>query len=60
MAHAFGIKASGAAFDGHFPNKAGPHQVTKIVISSSPRRARIDTIHGFKNFRSRGMPGVIH
>src|SRR6516225_2458032 len=53
MAHAFGIESGGAALDRHFTNQTRPHQVPQIVISRGPRRARIEAIHSFENFRSR-------
>jgi K+-transporting ATPase c subunit len=59
MAHALKVESSGAALDRNFTYQACSHQVAQIVISRSPRRARICTIHGLKNFRSRRMSLMI-
>jgi hypothetical protein len=60
MPHASGIESCGATLDGHFPHQTRPHQVPQIVISRGPGRTRIHTIHGFEDFRSRGMPVAFH
>src|SRR5438552_4313502 len=58
MPHAFRIESRGAALDGHFTHQTRLHQVPQIVIRRGPGRAWIQAIHGFEDFRSRGMPGV--
>ena len=60
MPHVFRIESRGAALDGHFTHQTRLHQVPQIVISCSPRRARIQPIHALENFRSRRMPGAFH
>jgi hypothetical protein len=60
MPQAFRIESRGAALDGHFTHQTRLHQVPQIVISRGPGRARIHTIHGFGDFRSRRMPVVFH
>jgi len=60
MPRAFRIESRGAALDRHFTHQTRLHQVPQIVISRGPRRARIHAIHGFKDFRGRGMPVVFH
>jgi len=58
MPHALRIKARGAALHGHFTHQTRVHQVSQIIISRGPRRARIGTIHASEDFGSRGMAGV--
>ena len=60
MPHAFRIESRGAALHGHFTHQTRLHQVPQIVISGGPGRARIHAIHGFEDFRGRGMPVVFH
>ena len=60
MPHPFRIESRRAALDGHFTHQTRLHQISQIVIGRGPGRARIQAIHGFKDFRSRGMPGVFH
>jgi hypothetical protein len=58
MQQAFGIESRGTAFDRHFTHQARLHQVSQIVVSGGPGRARIHAIHGFEDFDSGGMPVV--
>src|SRR5580692_4497363 len=60
VSHAFRIKSGGAALDGHFTYQTRLHQVPQIVVGRSPGRAWIHAIHGFEDFRSRGMTVVFH
>src|ERR1700722_11113096 len=60
MSRASRIKSRGAPLDGHFTYQTRLHQVPQIVISRSPGRERIHAIHGFEDFRSRGMTVVFH
>ncbi len=60
MPRALRIESRRAAFDSHFTHQACAHQVAKIVIRRGPGRARIDAIHRFEDFRSRGMAVVLH
>ena len=60
MPYAFRIESRGAALHGHFTHQTRLHQVPQIVISRGPGRARINPIHGFEDFGSRGMPVVFH
>jgi len=59
MAHAFGIEAGGAAFDGDFADQAGFDEVAQIVINGGPGRARVEAIDGFEDFGSGGMAGML-
>ena len=56
----FQIEPPGAALDGHFPHQTRLHQVPQIVISCGSGGAGIHAIHGFEDFRRRGMPLVVH
>ena len=60
MPHTFRIESRGPTLDGHFADQASLHQVPQIIVSCGPGRARVHTIDGFKNFRSRGMPVGFH
>ena len=60
MPHACRIEARGTALDGHLSHQTRLNQVPQIVISGGPGRARIRAIHGFEDFRGRGMAVVLH
>ncbi len=60
MPNAFGVEARGAALNGHFAHQPRLHQITKIVVGRGARRARVQAIHGVKDFRRRGMTVVFH
>ena len=53
--NAFGVKAGGAAFDGHFTHEAGLDEIAQIVISRGAGGAGVQTVDGFENFRGGRM-----
>jgi hypothetical protein len=56
MPNTLRIESRGTALDSHFAHQTRAHQIPEIVIGRGPRRPWIHAIHGFENFRSRGMP----
>jgi hypothetical protein len=60
MPHAFRIESRGSAFDGYFTNQTRLDQIPQIVIHGRPGTARVHTIHGFEDFRGRGVAGMFH
>jgi hypothetical protein len=60
MARAFRVITCGTSFGGHFAHQTGLDQVSEIVVGGGSRGARIDAIHGVKDFRCRRMAILFH
>jgi len=60
MAHAFGVVARGAAFDGDFTDETRLHQIAEIVVGRGSRRPRIDAIDGFEGFGGGWVAVLLH
>ncbi len=58
--HARRVESRRAALHGHFPHQTCSHQIPQVVVSRRPGRSRIDAIHGFEDFRRRGVALVAH
>jgi len=58
--HACQIEPAGAALDGHFADQTRLHQISQVVIGRGPGRSGVYAVHGLEDFRSCGMPLVVH